>query len=207
MPGPAVPGSGDVDRVEVACADHAVHVGVDEVEPRRRAPVAEQARLDVLRRAAAPAAAGCRAGRSDRPKGSWRRASRRRSGTAPRPPAQNRIPDSLVGSSDARPACVTSVGLTGRSESRSRQSSSSSQPPGGAPSEICQPPSTRVPGGIRRTRGGAGGGGSPWGPRRGSRGNGGRGWRVSLSGVTPEPPSSSTPTSTGSACLDRRQPA
>ena len=30
-------------------ADHAVQVGVDEVQPGRRAPVPEQARLDVLR--------------------------------------------------------------------------------------------------------------------------------------------------------------
>ncbi len=29
-------------------ADHAVEMGVDEVQPRRRAPVAEQTRLDVL---------------------------------------------------------------------------------------------------------------------------------------------------------------
>ena len=45
----AVPGTGDEDRVEVVRLDHAVHVRVDEVEPRRRAPVAEQAGLDVLR--------------------------------------------------------------------------------------------------------------------------------------------------------------
>ena len=46
--GPAVPGPGDVDRVEVVRADDAVEVGVDEVQPRRRAPVAQQPRLDVL---------------------------------------------------------------------------------------------------------------------------------------------------------------
>ena len=72
----------DVDRVEVPVPDHPVHVGVDEVEPGRRAPVAEQARLDVLRRGAARAGAGCRAGRSGRPRGSSRPASRRRSGRA-----------------------------------------------------------------------------------------------------------------------------
>ncbi len=38
----------DVDRVEVSILDHAVGVGVDEVEARRGAPVAEQPRLDVL---------------------------------------------------------------------------------------------------------------------------------------------------------------
>ena len=46
--GPAVARAGDVDRVQVARADHAVHVRVDEVQARGRAPVAEQARLDVL---------------------------------------------------------------------------------------------------------------------------------------------------------------
>ena len=38
-----------VDRVEVPIPDDPVHVRVDEVEPRRRAPVAEEARLRVLR--------------------------------------------------------------------------------------------------------------------------------------------------------------
>src|SRR5207247_8840989 len=37
-----------VDRVQVALLDHAVGVGVDEVDARRRAPVPEQPRLDVL---------------------------------------------------------------------------------------------------------------------------------------------------------------
>ena len=46
--GPAVAGADDVDRVEVPAPDDAVHVRVDQVEARRRAPVAEQARLDVL---------------------------------------------------------------------------------------------------------------------------------------------------------------
>jgi len=40
----------DVDRAEVVPCDHAVEVGVDEVQPGRRAPVAEQPRLDVLER-------------------------------------------------------------------------------------------------------------------------------------------------------------
>ena len=40
--------AGDVDRVEVARADRAVQVRVEEVQPGRRAPVAEQPRLDVL---------------------------------------------------------------------------------------------------------------------------------------------------------------
>ena len=46
--GTAVPGPGDEDGVEVVGADDAVEVRVDEVQPGRRAPVAQQARLDVL---------------------------------------------------------------------------------------------------------------------------------------------------------------
>ena len=46
--GAAMTGPGDVDGVQVPVADDAVHVGVDEVEARRRAPVPQQARLDVL---------------------------------------------------------------------------------------------------------------------------------------------------------------
>ena len=45
---PAVAGTGDVDHVEVVLPDHPVQVHVDEVQARRRAPVAEQPRLDVL---------------------------------------------------------------------------------------------------------------------------------------------------------------
>ena len=44
----AVPGTHHVDRVEVPVPDHPVHVHVDEVQARRRPPVAEKARLDVL---------------------------------------------------------------------------------------------------------------------------------------------------------------
>ncbi len=40
--------AGDEDRVQLASLDHAVHVRVDEVQPGRRSPVAEQARLDVI---------------------------------------------------------------------------------------------------------------------------------------------------------------
>jgi len=43
-----VAGAGDVDHVEVVLLDDAVEVNVAEVLPRRRAPVAEQPRLDVL---------------------------------------------------------------------------------------------------------------------------------------------------------------
>ena len=43
-----MPGPGDVDRAQVARLDHAVHVHVDEVEPRCRAPVPEQPGLHVL---------------------------------------------------------------------------------------------------------------------------------------------------------------
>ena len=49
-PGPPWPGPVDVDHVEVARLDDPVQVDVDEVQPRRRAPVAEQPRLDVLQR-------------------------------------------------------------------------------------------------------------------------------------------------------------
>ena len=45
---PAVPGAADEDRVQVARADQPVDVRVDQVEPRGRAPVPEQPRLDVL---------------------------------------------------------------------------------------------------------------------------------------------------------------
>jgi hypothetical protein len=41
-------GPADVEDVEVLLPDDAVEVGVDEVQPRRRAPVAEQARLDAV---------------------------------------------------------------------------------------------------------------------------------------------------------------
>ena len=45
----AVAGAADVDHVEVAGADDAVEVGVDEVQPGRGAPMAEQARLDLIK--------------------------------------------------------------------------------------------------------------------------------------------------------------
>ena len=44
----AVPWAHDVNRVEVALLDQAVGVGVDEVQPRSRAPVTQEAGLDVL---------------------------------------------------------------------------------------------------------------------------------------------------------------
>jgi hypothetical protein len=47
---PAVPRSGDIDDVQVVLPDDAVQVDVDEIQPRRRAPVPEQPRLDVLQR-------------------------------------------------------------------------------------------------------------------------------------------------------------
>ncbi|GAB2980210.1 hypothetical protein GCM10027184_33570 [Saccharothrix stipae] len=47
-PGSAVAGTGDEEGVQVALPDRPVHVGVDQVEARGGAPVAEQARLDVL---------------------------------------------------------------------------------------------------------------------------------------------------------------
>jgi hypothetical protein len=71
--GPPWPGPHDVDHVEVAAADDPVQVNVDEVEPRRRAPVPEQPRLDVLGRSRS-SGAGCRGGRSARPRDSSPRA-------------------------------------------------------------------------------------------------------------------------------------
>ena len=47
QPGSAVARPGDVDDVQVVFLDDAVQVDIDEVQSRRRAPVAEQARLDV----------------------------------------------------------------------------------------------------------------------------------------------------------------
>ena len=44
---PAVARTDDVDRVQVVRPDHPVHVRVEQVQAGRRAPVAEQARLDV----------------------------------------------------------------------------------------------------------------------------------------------------------------
>ena len=44
-----VAGTDDVDRVQVPVPDDPVHVDIDEVQARRRAPVAQQSRLDVLR--------------------------------------------------------------------------------------------------------------------------------------------------------------
>ncbi len=49
-PGTAVTGTDDVDHVEVAFADQAVPVDVEKVEAGGGAPVAEQARLDVVER-------------------------------------------------------------------------------------------------------------------------------------------------------------
>src|SRR5438477_405191 len=43
-----VPGTGDEDHVQILALDDPVEVGVEEVEPRGGAPVAEQPWLDVL---------------------------------------------------------------------------------------------------------------------------------------------------------------
>ena len=48
QPRAAVAGPGDVDHVEIELFDHPVQMDVDEVQARRRAPVAEEARLDVF---------------------------------------------------------------------------------------------------------------------------------------------------------------
>ena len=60
----AVARAGDVDHVAIALLDQAVELDVDEAQARRGPPVTEQPRLDVLRRAAARAAAGLPGGRS-----------------------------------------------------------------------------------------------------------------------------------------------
>src|ERR1051325_3199230 len=46
--GAAMAGAGEVDDIQIVLADDAVDVGVDEAQPRRGAPMPEQARLDVL---------------------------------------------------------------------------------------------------------------------------------------------------------------
>src|ERR1051326_6687964 len=50
QPRPAVPWPGDVDDFQVLLLDDAVQVDVDEVQARRRSPVSQQARLDMLQR-------------------------------------------------------------------------------------------------------------------------------------------------------------
>ena len=50
QPRPAVAGAGDVDHVEVELLDQPVEMDVDEVQARRRAPMSEQPRLDVVLR-------------------------------------------------------------------------------------------------------------------------------------------------------------
>src|ERR1700733_13170493 len=47
-PRSAVSGTGDVDHVEIELLDQPIEVRVDEVEAGRRAPMPEQAWLDVL---------------------------------------------------------------------------------------------------------------------------------------------------------------
>ena len=45
---PAVAGAGHEDDVAIVASDDAIEVGVDEIEPGCRAPVAEEARLDIV---------------------------------------------------------------------------------------------------------------------------------------------------------------
>src|SRR5205823_1865823 len=47
-PGTAMPGTADIDDVEVMNFDDPVEVGIDEIEPWRRAPVSQQPRLNML---------------------------------------------------------------------------------------------------------------------------------------------------------------
>jgi hypothetical protein len=46
--GPAMPGAGDVDHVEVVLLDHSVQVNVDEVETWCGSPMTQEPRLDVI---------------------------------------------------------------------------------------------------------------------------------------------------------------
>ena len=46
--GSAVTRTADIDNVKVAVADRAVEVGINEVQPRRGAPMSEQPWLDVI---------------------------------------------------------------------------------------------------------------------------------------------------------------
>src|SRR5229473_2623278 len=47
-PRSAVAGAGDVDHVQIMFFDDPVQMNVNEIQPRRRPPVAEQARLDMV---------------------------------------------------------------------------------------------------------------------------------------------------------------
>ncbi len=46
---PAVAGAAHIDDVEIACADGAIKMGIDEIESGRGTPMSEQPRLDVFR--------------------------------------------------------------------------------------------------------------------------------------------------------------
>src|ERR1041385_6651700 len=46
--GPAMPRTRDIDHAQIVVLDGAVEMNIDEVQPRRGAPMAEKARLDVL---------------------------------------------------------------------------------------------------------------------------------------------------------------
>src|ERR1700677_3029838 len=48
QPRPAMPGTGDVDHVQIVLFDQPIEVRVNEVEAGRRAPMPEEAGLDVL---------------------------------------------------------------------------------------------------------------------------------------------------------------
>ena len=48
QPGPAVSRSGDVDDVQIVLLDQAIEMDVNEIQSRRRAPMAEQSWLDMF---------------------------------------------------------------------------------------------------------------------------------------------------------------
>ena len=69
--GRAVAGTGHQQDARLGLEDQPVEPGVDQVDAGHRAPVAEQAVLDVLGLRAAPRAGGCPGGRSSPPRCSW----------------------------------------------------------------------------------------------------------------------------------------
>ncbi len=50
QPRPAVPGADDIDHVEIVLLDQPVEVDIEEVQSRRRAPMSQQPRLDMVDR-------------------------------------------------------------------------------------------------------------------------------------------------------------
>ena len=94
----AVPRAADVDHAQVARADRAVQVRVDEVEARASSRSGRAAAASRARPGAARAGAGSRAGRSAPPRGSWRPAvaSSRRSSSGASGPSVVRVASTAI---------------------------------------------------------------------------------------------------------------